>query len=112
MKVLLDNNMPKVLRKLLRGHLVVHAFDIGWAGVPDEKLLPIAEANGYDVLITIDKKMHSQQNNAKRRISLVVVEDNRRKQVRVAYERILSAVEASTPGSYEYVQWLEVSKTR
>ncbi len=54
MKVLLDNNMPKTLRKLLKGHVVMHCFDIGWALVPDERLLPLAEANGYQVLITID----------------------------------------------------------
>jgi predicted nuclease of predicted toxin-antitoxin system len=105
MKVLLDNNMPKTLRKLLKGHVVMHCFDIGWALVPDERLLPLAEANGYQVLITIDKKMRDQINHAKRKISLVVVENNSRKQTRLAYERILRAVEASTPGSYEYVEW-------
>jgi predicted nuclease of predicted toxin-antitoxin system len=112
MKVLLDNNIPKVLRKLLRGHLVVHCFDIGWALVPDERLLPMAEVNGYDVLITIDKKMRNQLNHAKRKIALVVIENNSRKQARVAYERILAAVEASTPGSYEYVECLKAVKTQ
>jgi predicted nuclease of predicted toxin-antitoxin system len=112
MKALLDNNVPKVLREPLRGHLVVHSFDIGWARVPDERLLPMAEANGYDVLITIDKKMRDQLNHAKRKIALVVIEDNSRKQARAAYERILTAVEASTPGSYEYVEWLKAAKIR
>jgi predicted nuclease of predicted toxin-antitoxin system len=79
MKVLLDNNMPKTLRKLLKGHVVMYCFDIGWALVPDERLLPLAEANGYQVLITIDKKMRDQINHAKRKISLVVVENNSRK---------------------------------
>ncbi len=92
--------MPKMLRELLHGYVVVHVYDVGWASMPDHELLPKAEAEHFEVLLTNDKRMYSQQNHAKRRIALVVVSTNSRETIRRAHEMIRSAVEQATPGSY------------
>jgi hypothetical protein len=56
------------------------------------------------LLITKDKNMVYQQNNAKRQIALLVLSTNSRVSLRAAHERILAAVERSAPGSYEYLE--------
>jgi predicted nuclease of predicted toxin-antitoxin system len=102
-KVLLDQNINPRLRLFLRGHFVVHAQRVGWDQLENGYLIAAAERNGYDVLITGDKKMHSQQDNSKRRLSIVLLEDGLWLAVQAAHESILAAVEASTPGSYVMV---------
>ncbi len=68
--------------------------------MPDHELLPKAESERFDVLITNDKDLIDQQNNAKRKIALVVLSTNSRKTIRSGYETILRAVEQSVAGSY------------
>lgn len=90
----------------LQGHQTAHAFHVGWDLLDDVTLLRSAEEAGYDVLITSDKKMFDQQNNAVRRISLIVLSATKTTLLRAAHQRICAAVEASTPGSYTYIDLL------
>ena len=46
MKVLLDENLPHDLRKLLPGHDVFTVAYLGWAGVKNGELLRRAAADG------------------------------------------------------------------
>jgi predicted nuclease of predicted toxin-antitoxin system len=99
-KVLLDQNINPRLRRFLPGHFVVHAQRVGWDRLENGYLIAAGERNQYDVLITGDKKMHSQQNNAKRQLSIVLLEDNLWIAIQAANKEIRAAVEASTPGSF------------
>jgi predicted nuclease of predicted toxin-antitoxin system len=99
-KVLLDQNINPRLRRFLTGHFFVHAQRVGWDRLENGHLIRAAERNQYDVLITGDKRMHSQQNNATRQLSIVLLEDVLWSGIQAANEEILSAVETSTPGSY------------
>jgi len=59
MKILLDENVPKVLKKHLdKPYHVFTAREMKWNG----KLLGLMIANGFEVLITADKNLHYQQN--------------------------------------------------
>jgi hypothetical protein len=98
-KVLLDQNINPRLRRFLPGHFVVHAQRVGWDTLANGHLIAAAERNGYDVLIKWDKKMHSQQNNAKRILPIVLLEDALWLAIQAAHEHIRIAVEPSTPGS-------------
>jgi len=93
---------PRV-RSALPGHQTAHAFHLGWNLYQDTDLLPLAEKNGFQILITTDKRMRDQQNNDKRLISLIVLSSNRTIKIRDAHQRILDAVESSTTGSYAYL---------
>ena len=73
---------------------------MGWDRSEDGDLIRAAERDRFDVLITNDKRMLHQQNNAKRKIALVQVEDGRWLALQAANEAIRLAVEASTPGSF------------
>ena len=65
--------MPEEFGPYLGGHDVKHVGDMGWQQVTNGKLLDLAEANGFQVLITKDSNIPYQQNLAGRKISLLVL---------------------------------------
>ena len=74
MKVLLDECVPKRLARLLPGHEVRTVPQMGWAGVRNGRLLSLAGAAPFDVLITVDRNMEHQHNLATLPLAVVVVE--------------------------------------
>ena len=77
---------------------------MAWATLENGRLLRAAEEAGFDVLVTADKNIYYQQNNATRRIALVVLSDNYWPAVDASCSSIQSAVSNSTPGGYTEVQ--------
>jgi predicted nuclease of predicted toxin-antitoxin system len=61
MRVLLDECVPRALRRELPGHNVKTVAEAGWAGVKNGELLQLA-ANEFDVFLTIDRNLEYQQN--------------------------------------------------
>ena len=102
-RVLLDENLSHKLRLLLTGHTVVTSFYQGWAGKSNGDLVTLAEAAGFEVLVTADQNLSYQQNMDGRTLALVVLSTNRTKTVLTQAERILLAVDAAQPGSYTFV---------
>jgi predicted nuclease of predicted toxin-antitoxin system len=47
MRVLLDENLPHALKRLLPGHTVGTVQEQGWAGIENGKLLAVAEPLFY-----------------------------------------------------------------
>ncbi len=76
MKVLFDNNMPRQLRRSLRGHEVRTAREMLWTLLENGDLLRAAEDSGFNVMVTGDKNLSYQQNLAGREIALVVLSTN------------------------------------
>jgi predicted nuclease of predicted toxin-antitoxin system len=62
MLILLDECVPKRLKKHLPGHSVQTVREMGWSGVKNGALLKLIGANNLDVFITVDQKMVNQQN--------------------------------------------------
>lgn len=62
MRLLLDNCVPYRAKRLFSGHEVSHAKDLGWGELENGKLLAAAGSAGFEVMVTIDKKIRSQQN--------------------------------------------------
>jgi predicted nuclease of predicted toxin-antitoxin system len=60
MRVLLDECVPKRLRKHLSDHHVVTVVEMGWSGVKNGKLLALAAAE-FDCFLTVDAKIEYQQ---------------------------------------------------
>jgi hypothetical protein len=60
-RVLLDENIPKALRKALAGFDVSTVQYMGWAGLKNGELLSTAEAGGFDVFVTGDKTVQFEQ---------------------------------------------------
>jgi hypothetical protein len=103
MFILFDNGTPAPLRYALKGHTVVEAIERGWDNLVNGELLTVAEAAGFEVLLTTDKNMRYQQNLKGRKIAFVVLGNLQWPVVRRYLERIVVAVDAATPGSYTEV---------
>jgi predicted nuclease of predicted toxin-antitoxin system len=99
MKVLLDECLPLDFRHSLPSH-VVHTVD--WAGFKGKRngdLIRSAEADGYDVLLTVDQGFLHQQ-PPRRRLSVIVIRatTNQIEDLRPLTDSILTALSTIQPG--------------
>jgi predicted nuclease of predicted toxin-antitoxin system len=72
MRVLLDECVPKRLRRELLEHDVVTVVEMGWSGVTNGKLLALA-ATEFDCFPTVDANIEKQQNLSSLPISVLLV---------------------------------------
>ena len=68
MRIFLDENLDWRLEKFLPGHEIKSVPRIGWAGLKNGWLLARAQGN-FDILVTMDGSMASQQNLPKIKIA-------------------------------------------
>ncbi len=61
MKLLLDESLPRALKRELGGHDVVTVPEMGWAGKDNGELLRRA-SHEFDVFVTADQGLQYQQN--------------------------------------------------
>lgn len=71
--MLFDHCVPKPLRHALKEHEVSTAKEMGWEGLRNGQLLEQAQANGFDVVITVDQNIRFQQNLKGRAIAVCVL---------------------------------------
>ena len=72
MRVLLDECVPRRLKRELPGHEVHTVTERGWSGVKNGELLALADAE-FDVFLTIDQNLKYQQNLTAFRIAVVLL---------------------------------------
>jgi len=72
MRVLIDECLPRALTRLLADHDCQTVREVGWSGRKNGELPALAEKQ-FDVLITIDEAMPSQQDVTGRPIALLVL---------------------------------------
>ena len=104
MRILFDNGTPNPIARILAGHEVDFARQIGWHELKNGELLRRAEEAGYELLLTSDKNILYQQNLAGRKIAIEVLGNQQWPDVRIHLDRIAAAVNAATPGSYTEVE--------
>ena len=104
MRILFDNGTPEPLIPYLAGHGVTTAIAAGWERLENGDLLSAAERAGFEVLLTTDKNIRYQQNLTGRKIALVILGNPQWPLVQLHLERIVSAVNACTAGSYIEVE--------
>ncbi len=100
MLVLFDHGTPFPIRPFLQGHSVKRTQDMGWDRLTNGELLAVAEANGYDLLLTTDKNIRYQQNLTGRKISIVVLGNAQWPVLRRHVQLVVDAVNAAETGSY------------
>jgi hypothetical protein len=61
MKVLLDESLPRPLKRELGAHEVTTVPEMGWAGKDNGELLELASGQ-FDLFITADQGLQYQQN--------------------------------------------------
>lgn len=73
MRILLDECLPARLGRDLVGHEVSTAPKMGWAGLKNGALLTRAVAASFDVFLTVDKNLPTQQRLTAYAIAVVVL---------------------------------------
>ena len=104
MRILFDHGTPAPLIPFLGGHTVTKAKDAGWDRLVNGELLKAAEEAGFEVLITTDKNMVTQQNVKGLAIAIVVLGNSQWRIVERHVRKITSIVNAATPGSYVEIE--------
>ncbi|HKB67036.1 MAG TPA: DUF5615 family PIN-like protein [Pyrinomonadaceae bacterium] len=101
MRVLLDECVPRKLRRELTGHEVLTVTERGWSGVENGELLALAEAE-FDVFLTVDQNLKYQQNLASFNIGLIllVARNNGFKALSPLMPRVREALESIKRGDF------------
>jgi hypothetical protein len=96
--ILFDHGTPKGLIRALSGHAIHTGQSRGWDTLSNGALLNAAEEAGFELLLTTDRRIRSQQNLIMRRIALVVLSGSTKwSRVRQHTDRIAAIVAAATP---------------
>ena len=105
MKLLLDECIPKRLKRDFTGHDISTVDDVGLRGVKNGALLRAA-AEQFDVLITVDRRMPFQQNLAGLNLALVILiaKPNRYPELKLLVPKALQALETIKAGEVVRIQ--------
>ena len=72
MRILFDQGTPVPLRNYLAGHEVSTAAEMGWSTLSNGELLDAVEKE-FDVLVTTDQALKSQQDLSRYKLAIVVL---------------------------------------
>src|SRR5438067_11917328 len=73
MRILLDECVPRPLRRELPGHDVRTVPEMGWSGKKNGDLLRLMVPQGFEVLLTADQNLQHQQNLKAAGVAVVVL---------------------------------------
>ena len=98
-RILLDENLPRKLRRELSTFVVRTVQEEGWASFANGELLGLAQQS-FDVLLTADRRLEFQQNLPQFAIGVVVIitPDLRFRTIRPVIGAIREALIAVAPG--------------
>ena len=104
MRVLLDECVPRRLKRELSGHTVLTVPEAGWASIKNGELLKLAEAS-FDAFVTVDRGMRYQQNLGAYGIAVVVlvVRHNKFEMLQPLIPALLDALDTVELGKVTYI---------
>jgi hypothetical protein len=73
MRILLDECVPRRLRRELAGHDVRAVPEMGWSGKKNGELLRAMAGHGFEAQITVDQNLRHQQNLQAAGVAVVVL---------------------------------------
>src|SRR5437868_1056826 len=73
MRILLDECVPRPLRRELSGYDVRTVPEMGWSGKKNGVLLPLITSHNFDVFLTTDQNLRYQQNLRAAGIAILVL---------------------------------------
>ena len=103
MKVLLDENLPHLLRNNLGDHDVFTVRYKGWAGLKNGELLKTAEDDGFEVFITGDQTISNEQNLTGRRVAIMMLSSIDWHILKNHLPLIIAAIASALPGTSQAV---------
>ena len=99
MRILFDQGTPAPLRSYLTEHEVKTATEMGWSKLSNGELLDTAERD-FDLLVTTDQALRSQQNLSGRKLAILVLPFASWPKLASNAEKIASCVATITAGQY------------
>ena len=100
MRILLDEGVPIIIQKRLDQLSISTVEQMGWGGIKNGALLDLM-AGQFQILVTTDKKLPSQQNLKNRQISLVILPTNDIPSVVGLLPQIERAIAEIEPGEFQ-----------
>ncbi len=99
MRVLLDECLPRGLKKHLSAHDVRTVPEAGWAGKKNGELLRLASGS-FDIFVTVDKNIAYQQNLLSLPFGVITLSasSNRLADLAPLIPALLEALDAARPG--------------
>src|SRR6266540_130576 len=99
MRVLLDECVPRQLRRDLEGFDIKTVKEMGWAGVKNGALLSLASDN-FDAVFTVDRGMEQLHTQVGARVGLVILAANTTDPVKLhpLMPQVRSALQGVQPG--------------
>jgi predicted nuclease of predicted toxin-antitoxin system len=100
MRLLIDECLPRALKRLLAEHTCRTVQEMGWAGKKNDLLVSLAERE-FEVLITMDQGFEYQQNLGDRKIALLllVASSNQLEDLAPLIPSALAVLHTIQPGS-------------
>jgi len=98
-RVLFDQGTPVPLRNYLGQHEVATAAEMGWSRLSNGELLDAAEKQ-FDLLITTDQALRTQQNLLGRKLAVLILPFASWPRLKPNAEKIASRVAALQAGEY------------
>jgi hypothetical protein len=98
-RILLDECLPKRLKRDLVGHEAQTVPEMGWASRRNGELLALAEAR-FDVFLTVDRNLSFEQDIARFKVAVVVLvaKGNRYPDLRPLVPDLLAVLAGVAPG--------------
>jgi predicted nuclease of predicted toxin-antitoxin system len=96
MKILLDESLPRKLKKDFSEELEVwNVQDMSWLGKKNGDLLRLMTENNFDLFITVDKNLPFQQNLKVIPLTIAVLraKDNRRETLQVLIPKVFHLIQ-------------------
>ncbi len=99
MRILLDECLPRRLKRGLSGHEVQTVPEAGWASKQNGELLALAEGQ-FDVFVTVDRNLSFQQDLGRFKIAVVVLvaKGNKESDLRPLVPKLLVALASAVSG--------------
>ena len=107
MRIFLDECVDWRLSRELAGHETATARQMGWASIENGELLALASQQ-FDVFVTVDRNLSSQQNLSGLRIAVVVLRapTNRLADLKLLVPKLLASIRSAPPGQATIVEVL------
>ena len=104
MRILLDECLPKRLKRDLVGHQARTVPEMGWASKKNGELLALAEPE-FDVFLTVDRNLSFQQEVGRLGIAVVVIvaKENRHADLQPLVPDLLAVLVGVSPGQLIHV---------
>src|SRR5260370_17489305 len=100
MRILLDECVPRPLRRQLPGHDVRTVPDMAWSGRKNGELLQVMAQQAFELFITVDQGLRFQQNLSAAGVGIIVLKapTNRLADLVPLMPRVLGALTSVQPG--------------